>query len=233
MSTVLGRNSPARDGRVDAPSGQARAVVAGAAQRRDPLRRRWGRMAGGVLATIVGAWLFASLYLSADDRRDVLALANPVERFDVVERADLRVVRLPPDSDLAWVPATRLDEVAGRVAATDLTAGSLLAEGQLVDPGERLVLESEAVVGVLVGPGDAPSTGLVRGAAVSVVVRPAAGTAGASVEIVEIAGWVAEVSSATSSSGDRPVAVVVASGEAAMVSAAAADRRVTLVVAGG
>lgn len=208
----------------------ARAVVAGASQRRDPLRRRWGRIGGGVLAAVIGGWLFASLYLSADDRVDVLALANGVERFEVIERADLRVVRLSTDTEVESIDASRIDEVVGRVAGGDLAAGALLAEGQLHPRGERLVSADEAVVGVLVGPGDAPATGLVRGAAVTVVVRPAAGASG---EVVEVAGWVAEVAAAVSAGGDRPVSVVVPANDAAAVSAAAADRRVTIVVAGG
>ncbi len=48
----------------------------------------------GVLAAVVGGWLFASLYLSADDRVEVLAVATDIGRFDVIERSDLRVVTI-------------------------------------------------------------------------------------------------------------------------------------------
>lgn len=207
----------------------ARAAVLATTAPRDPVRRRWGRIAVGVAAALLGAWVFAALYLSADDTREVLALANPVERLERIERSDLRVLRLPTNTDVQTVPASQLDGVVGRVAATDLAAGSLLADGQLVPVGERLVAAGEAVVGVLVGPGDAPSTGLDRGAKVSVVVRPPAGVSGAA---VEVPGWVADVSGAVGSKGDRSVEVVVARRDAASVSAAAADRRVTIVVLG-
>lgn len=200
-----------------------------AAERRDPLRRRWGRIGGGVLAAVVGAWVFASLYLSADDRRDVLAVADGIERFEVIERSDLRVVTLPSDAEVEWVAASRLDELVGRVAATDLAAGSLLAEGQVVPAGERLVGAAEAAVGLLVGPGDAPVSGLRQGAQVLVVTRPPAGVAG---DVEAVSGWVADVSASAASSGERPVEVVVPRADAATVSAAA-DRRVTIVVVGG
>lgn len=196
--------------------------------KREPVRRRWGRVAGGVFAAVLGGWLFASLYLSAGDRVDVLALASSVGRYEVIERSDLRVVSISADTDISTVAASSLDDLVGRVAATDLSQGSLLADGALVADGERLVQTDEAVVGVLVKPGDSPTTELRRGASVSVVVRPAAGTTGA---VSEVAGWIVDVGSAASN-GDRTIEVVVARDSAAGVSAAAADRRVTIVALG-
>lgn len=223
-ATVYRRSTPAD------PSSPARARAAIAATApRDPLRRRWGRIGAGVAAALLGAWVFAALYLSADDTRDVLALTDGVQRLETIERSDLRVVSMPTNADVQTVPASQLDDVVGRVAATDLAPGSLLADGQLVPAGERLVTADEAVVGVLVGPGDAPSTGLDRGAVVSVVIRPPAGVTG---DAEEVPGWVADLSGAVASNGDRPVEVVVARSDAAAVSAAAADRRVTIVVLG-
>lgn len=230
MSTILTRKPSKADAHTADRATQARMVVAAGAERRDPLRRRWGRVGGGVLAAVLGGWGAASLYLSADDRDDVVALADGVGRGEVVERSDLRVVRISSDTDVASVPAGRLDELVGRVAGSDLAAGSLLAEDQLVDDGERLVLPSEATVGVLVGANEAPTPGLVRGAAVSVVVRPPAGATGG---VTAVSGWVADAGSTESSTGDRPIAVVVPAGDAPMVSAAAADGRVSLVVVGG
>ncbi|MBK6671901.1 MAG: SAF domain-containing protein [Actinobacteria bacterium] len=203
------------------------ATVAG--QKKDPVRRRWGRIGGGVFAAVVGGWLFASLYLSADDRVEVLAVASDIGRFDVIDRSDLRVVTIGEDTDVASIPASRLDELVGRVASTDIVAGGLLVDGQLLPAGDRLVTADEAIVGVLVGPGDSPTTGMTRGAVVSVVIRPAAGTNGT---VAEVPGWIAGIGGEVSSSGDRPVEVVVARSEAARVSAAAADRRVTIVVLG-
>jgi hypothetical protein len=207
----------------------ARHAAAAASERRDPTRRRWGRVGGGLLAAVVGAWLFASLYLSADDRTDVVALARRVERLEPIERSDFKVVSLPSDAPVETVPATRMDELVGRVAATDLLEGSLLTAGQLLPAGERLVRADEAVVGLLVGPGDGPVSAMGRGAAVLAVVRPPAGTTG---DIEEVAGWLADVSGKVASNDQRSVEVVVPRADAATVSAAAADRRVTIVVLG-
>lgn len=226
MSTTMTRRNGAAS--PDSANRAARqATVAG--QKKDPVRRRWGRIGGGAFAAVVGGWLFASLYLSADDRVEVLAVATDIGRFDVIDRSDLRVVTIGEDTDVASIPASRLDELVGRVASTDIVAGGLLVDGQLLPAGDRLVTADEAIVGVLVGPGDSPTTGMTRGAVVSVVIRPAAGTDGT---VAEVPGWIAGIGGEVSSSGDRPVEVVVARSEAARVSAAAADRRVTIVVLG-
>lgn len=226
MSTTMTRRNGAAS--PDSANRAARqATVAG--QKKDPVRRRWGRIGGGAFAAVVGGWLFASLYLSADDRVEVLAVATDIGRFDVIDRSDLRVVTIGEDTDVASIPASRLDELVGRVASTDIVAGGLLVDGQLLPAGDRLVTADEAIVGVLVGPGDSPTTGMTRGAVVSVVIRPAAGTNGT---VAEVPGWIAGIGGEVSSSGDRPVEVVVARSEAARVSAAAADRRVTIVVLG-
>jgi len=224
-TTMTRRNGSASPDSANRAARQATMV----AQKKDPVRRRWGRIGGGVLAAVVGGWLFASLYLSADDRVEVLAVASDVARFDVIERSDLRVVTIAEDTDVLSIPASRLEDLVGRVASTDIVAGALLVDGQLLPEGDRLVAADEAVVGVLVGPGDSPTTGMNRGAQVSVVVRPVAGTNGT---VAEVPGWIAGIGGEVSSAGDRPVEVVVARADAARVSAAAADRRVTIVVLG-
>ncbi len=202
------------------------AAVATVKAPRGSVRRRWGRIGVGAAAAVLGAWVFAALYLSAGDRTDVLVMAHTVDRLDVIDASDFRVVRLSNESDVESIDAGRLDEFVGRVAGVDLVAGSLLAEGQVLGAGRQLLAEGEAVVGVLLGPGDSPVRSLRRGAPVLVVVRPAAGTRG---DPVEIAGWVFDASGEALNTRERPVELAVPRGQAALISAAAADQRVTLV----
>ncbi|HRD99991.1 MAG TPA: hypothetical protein PLV68_01765 [Ilumatobacteraceae bacterium] len=206
----------------------ARAAAAGPP--RTPVRRRWGRMGVGLAAAVLGAWIFAAMYMSAGDHADVLVVANGVERFEVIERSDLQVARLSESSDVEVVAADRIDEFVGRIAGVDLVGDSLLHEAQVMSSGTDLVTDGEAVVGVLVGPADAPQGSLRRGAAVTVVVRPVAGT---DVRPIEIAGWVWDASAEVSSTREVAVEVVVPAGDSAAVSAAAADRRVSIVVLAG
>lgn len=212
----------------------ARTVVAQSSRRGEVLRRRWGRVGGGVLLAVLGGWLAASLYMSADDRVEVLVVASPVARFEPVPRSAVRVERLSADSDVAAIPAARLDEVVGRIAAADLPVGLLLADGQLFAPDARLVSADEAIVGIAVGPGEAPA-GLSKGASVEVVVRYSSVMSDASAaELLEmvVPGWVTDVAGIESAGGGRSVAVVVPAADAAMVSAAAAEGRVSLVARG-
>lgn len=191
------------------------------------VRRRWGRIGVGVAAAVVGGWVFAALYLSADDRVGVVVAATDVERFEVLERADLRIVEVSADAAVEWVHADRLDDLVGRTVASGLVAGVPLVDALLVPDGERLVAASEAVVGVVVGAAEGPHGELRPGAVVSVVARTGSG----GTEVVETPGWVLDVSS-VSASGDRSVEVVVPRPQAGAVAAAAAERRVSLVAVG-
>src|ERR687893_2178446 len=40
-----------------------------------PTRRRWGRFAAGVTLALLGAWVFAAIYVSAGERVEVIAIA--------------------------------------------------------------------------------------------------------------------------------------------------------------
>ncbi len=191
-----------------------------------PVRRRWGRIAVGLAAAVLGAWIFAALYLSAGDRHEVVALSQTVDRLDVIERSDLRVVRISSDTDVSTVDAARIDEIVGRVAETDLVAGSLLSSDHLVPDGRQLLDSDEAVVGVLLGPGDSPTRVMRRGTPVLVVVRPAAGSQG---ETEQVEGWVYDTSGEALNTRERPIELAVPRDSAAAISAAAADRRVTVV----
>ena len=204
----------------------ARAAAVAPPKPGGPVRRRWGRIGVGVAAAIIGAWVFAALYLSAGDRREVLALSHDVARLEVIDRSDLRVVRISSDADIGSVNASQLDELVGRVAGVDLVAGSLLVEDQLVAEGRQLLGADEAVVGVLLGPGDSPVRSLRRGAPVLVVVRPPAGSQG---DPEEIEGWVFDASGEPVNTRERPIELAVPRDQAALISAAAADGRVTIV----
>ena len=224
MSTVLRRAEPpsvngtATKARVDA----LRAVKPPS----QPSKRRWGRFAAGAAAAAIGAWSFGALYLAAEDRIDVLVVASKVDRFAAITRADLKIVKISSDTEVATVPATRLDEIVGRIAAADLPAGSMLTDSGLLPIGDKLLKPDEAVVGVLLSAGDSQMT-LRRGATVALVVRPALGDTSAPIEVT---GWVFDASAEAVSTRERPVEIAVSREQAALVSAAGADKRVTLVI---
>jgi len=95
-----------------------------------PRRRPW-LVILSVLSMVVCAGAFALVYLRADDRVQVLAVARPVAAGQTIAVADLRVVRVVPDAGVALVPAATASRVIGRTAVVPLAAGSLLTQSQL------------------------------------------------------------------------------------------------------
>jgi len=175
------------------------------------------------------------LWLAAGDRVEVVALAGDVEAYETIDREDLRTVRVAAPEGVDVVPVDELDEVVGRVAASDLPTRSLLVEADLFEEGESLVSESEAVVGVQVASGTAPVE-LPRGREVLAVVRPtqtARGTEGADGAARSVEGWVLRSETVESGAGQPTgglsVSVVVPRADAAEVADAAADDRLSLV----
>jgi hypothetical protein len=189
----------------------------------------------GAGAVVLGGWGFASLWLAAGDRVEVVALADDIEAYGTIERGDLRIVRVAAPDGVDVVAAVDADDVVGRVAATDLPERSLLVEADMFAAGEALVGAHEAVVGVQVAPGAAP-VDLARGRAVLAVVRPTAtarGSAGEDGAARSVEGWVLRAQSLESgvgtSTGGQSVSVVVPRREATEVADAAADDRLSLV----
>src|SRR5687768_10641884 len=110
MTALATNRRPASDGR--APHSRANPAYHHAA--RGQGRRRWGRVGVGAAMVVVGAWVFAGLYLSAGDRREVLVVDRGVGVHEVLERRDLRVVRASVDPGVDVVAADDLDRVVGR-----------------------------------------------------------------------------------------------------------------------
>lgn len=197
-----------------------------------PARRRWARVAAGAALALLGGWVFASLYVSAGERVEVLVVARDVDRFAEVQDDDLRTVRVAADPGVDTVEAGERDQVVGRVAATDLVEGALLSPNQVLASGERRVAENEAIVGAELGPGDAPQGALVGGVEVYVVVRPSETSTGDQTA-ARVPGWILEVGEPDENTDARAVELVVPESQAAAVTAAAAEDRLSLVVLEG
>ncbi|MCC6436842.1 MAG: hypothetical protein IT196_17550, partial [Acidimicrobiales bacterium] len=137
-------------------------------------RRRVPELATGVLVIVVFALGALWWQTSSSRQTEVLAVRETVQRGHVMTLADLQVVGVNSDDRLTVVPQTDAATIVGRVARTDLAAGTLVARelfsaGSLIEPGD-------GVVGLSLGAGEFPSLRLAPGDVVAVV-NTAAGEA--------------------------------------------------------
>jgi len=182
-----------------------------------PTRRRWGRFAAGAVLALLGAWIFASLYISAGERVEVLSVARDVGQYETIEDDDLKVVRVAAGPEVETVDADERDDIVGRAAAVPLREGSLLAESQVVEEGLDLIGPDKAATTVDIGAG--PASVLEPGMEVSVVV---AAEQGAGEETTHsYPGWLLAKGEPDEQTGDVPITVVV--DRSALNEVAAAD----------
>ena len=119
---------------------------------------------GMAVAFALGAVLW---HLSSTERLPALALSRPVQRGAVIKSRDLRVVYLPRDGAIAHLDRADAGKVLGRLARTDLPAGTLITPAS-VDTGRSLGA-GEGVVGLSLAPGQVPVGELAPGDLVDVV----------------------------------------------------------------
>lgn len=183
-----------------------------------PARHR-GRVAAGAALLAVSAILAVLVYGNLGDREPVLAVAADVRPGEVIEPADLRVVRVAAEGDVATVAAHRIGDIVGKRAAVGLSVGSLLApssvtEGPPVAPGST-------VIGAVVKPGQYP-IGLRPGDAVVVLVAADGAEGGGGVDAV-----IVSVSSRTGAEGTA-IALGVPASSAPTLARAGAQGRLIL-----
>lgn len=120
------------------------------------------------LALMIGFALAAVLWHSSSSQKDpVLALSVDVARGDTIDAADLRVVYVASDDPITAVPQAASGEIVGRIAVTDLDAGTLVSRRLVAD---RVALQQgDGVVGLALDPGQYPANGLLPGDKVNVV----------------------------------------------------------------
>lgn len=194
------------------------------------LRRRPMLVAASVAAVCLGALLGAWAWTSTSNTHPVVAVRSTIQRGQVITRADLVNVQVGLDPALASVPAAGVEDLVGKRAALDISAGSLVTPADVTS--EVLPPAGQSVVGVGVPTGLMPGTPLLAGDHVRVVV-----TAGAQGEATNrppqtISAVVVGVSLGGDAGPGAPVVVSVQVPEsnAAELAAAAATGKVAIVL---
>lgn len=135
-------------------------------------RSRLPELAIGVVLMVASALGAVLWHMSSTSKEPVLALAVGVERGEVIDAGDLRVVYLESDDPIAHLPESASASVIGRIAVADLDAGTILTASQFT---ERSSLGADdGVVGLALDPGQFPALGLLPGDRVNVVAGAAA-----------------------------------------------------------
>lgn len=195
-------------------------------------RRNRTRIALGLLVIVLSVLGTVSLYSSAGDRVEVIAVRRTVPAGQVVTDEDLGTIAIASRSGLATVSVDGRAQVVGRVAAVGLVPGSLLAPEQLRDG--PAVEDGMAIAGAVLKPGQYPVS-LQAGDEVTLVETPSATPTGTGGDAPVERGRARVLDVATSPDGSSAVTVslVVLRTAASSVANAGAAGRLSLVVVGG
>lgn len=121
-----------------------------------------GVLVAGVFA--LGALLW---HLNSVEKVPALVAASQIQRGDIIDSGDVRVVYVSGDDSLVRLDDSQLDRVVGHIALVDLAAGTLLTPSVVAEA--TALGAGDAVVGLSLDPGAYPSRGLAPGDRVSVV----------------------------------------------------------------
>ena len=185
-----------------------------------------------VFLVAISALVTVVLFSRAAAREPVLALAQPVERGQVVGSGDLMVVYVATDDPIATLSSEAASGLVGLTAVADLEAGTILTPAHFVS--RSLLDAGEGVVGLALSPGEYPIPLLAPGDLVDVVLADPVSVeaGGAAADAVVASAEVFDVAE-LGTQGDRFVSLRMNAEAASEVARAAAAGRVRLVLVPG
>jgi hypothetical protein len=122
--------------------------------------------------TVLGGVLGLTVWMTATNSVEVVAVRAPVDRGGVIAAEDLMVVRVSVDPAIQVVPSAQLQTLVGKRAAADLAAGSLVSPAEVTDVVAPVT--GESIVGIALTLGQLPAEPLRPGDRVRLVLTPAA-----------------------------------------------------------
>jgi hypothetical protein len=200
--------------------------------RLEPPRRRVQvpQLLVAVLLVALSALAAVVLFSRAAARDPVLALANDLERGQVVGAGDLQVVYVGTDDPISTVSADDLAALVGLTAVADLEAGTIVTPAHFV---ARAVLgPGEGVVGLALSAGEYPTLRLAPGDLVDVISTAAGEESGDGGVVLVSAAEVFDLAE-LGSQGQRFVSLRMPAEAAAQVARGAAAGGIRLVLVSG
>ena len=121
-----------------------------------------------VFLVAVSALAAVVLFSQVAAREPILALANPVERGQIIASDDLMVVYVATDDPITSLSSEAAVGLVGLTAVADFEPGTILTSAHFVS--RSLLDAGEGVVGLALAPGEYPTPLLAPGDVVDVVV---------------------------------------------------------------
>jgi len=185
-----------------------------------------------VFLVAVSALVIVILFSRAAARDPILALANPVERGQVVAADDLMVVYVATDDPIASLPSDAAAGLVGLGSVADLDAGTIVTPAHFTS--HSVLDDGDGVVGLALAPGEYPTPLLAPGDAVDVVVTSRSSVeSGAATGDTVVASAVVFDIAEMGTRGERFISLQMPAGAAAEVAGAAAADQVRLVLVAG
>jgi hypothetical protein len=182
-----------------------------------------------VLLVAVSALAAVVLFSRAAAREPILALANPVERGQVIGSDDLMVVYVATDDPITSLSSEAATGLVGLTAVADLEAGTILTPAHFVS--RSLLNAGEGVVGLALAPGEYPTPLLAPRDVVDVVVtNRGSPESGATTAEVAVSSAVVFDVAELGTQGERFISLLMPVEAATEVAGAAAEDRVRLVL---
>lgn len=142
-----------------------------------PVRTRAPASRGIIAAVLIvlGIVVGYILITNASNATAVWVAKTPIVRGHTIVQDDLTTMNITAGQDSKAIPQSKVDQIIGKIATTDLPAGSLVTPSSISD---RLGVPSgKALVGLTLGPGKVPAQTLHAGDNVVLVPVPAQGAA--------------------------------------------------------
>ena len=136
------------------------------------LRKRPGLVVAAVVITAMGCLLGAWAWSATTSTEEVLAAKNTIHRGEEIKAGDIQRIQISGDPALEPLPASAYDEIIGRRAALDISAGGLITTESTTDT--PMPPQGQSIVGISLTPAQVPALPMHGGDKVRIIVTPAA-----------------------------------------------------------
>lgn len=136
------------------------------------LRKRPGLVVAAVVITAMGCLLGAWAWSATTSTEEVLAAKNTIHRGEEIKAGDIQRIQISGDPALQPLPASAYDEIIGRRAALDISAGGLITTESTTDT--PMPPQGQSIVGISLTPAQVPALPMHGGDKVRIIVAPSA-----------------------------------------------------------